>query len=147
MSIFTHMPYELFQRDTSPKKLKSFFFPGNRFKLFCFWCWIISYNQSEGFKHIIFIIMLKIKKKGLYLTVECRAAPSLFSVEHKKWWKFDKHYLLLHLSPRMGLNLVLETLIINDIAIGDLCQANIMPIWSKSGIFKHAHDVHLTIFF
>ena len=52
----------------------------------------------------------------------------------------------MHLSPRMGLNLVLETLKINDIAIGDLCQANIMPIWSKSGIFKHIHDVHLTIF-
>ena len=53
----------------------------------------------------------------------------------------------MHPSPRIGQNLVLETLIIYDIAIGDLCQANIMPICSKSGIFKHTHDVHLTIFF
>ena len=54
---------------------------------------------------MILIIKLNIQKLSLYITGQRPVAQSLHSAEHKKWWKFDKNGLVLHLSLRIGSNL------------------------------------------
>ena len=53
----------------------------------------------------------------------------------------------MDLSPRVGHNLVISTLIIYGIVMGDLCQANIMYLRPKLPILEVIDDINMMIVF
>ena len=69
------------------------------------------------------------------------------SAVYTKWSKFDRNHLIMDLSPRVGHNLVISTLIIYGIVMGDLCQANIMCLRPKLPILEVIDDINMMIVF
>ena len=86
------------------------------------------------------------KNKSLYMSYIQNTSKSSSAV-YTKSSKFDRNHLVMDLSHRVVHNLVISTLIIYGIVMGDLCQANNMCLRPKLPILVVIDDLNIMIVF